>query len=80
MASPGQLKMVHLDLNMLPRIDNTAHVGGFLSGLALGLPLLPRMTSGRASYRARQRVTFALATLLICLFGYALSSFAHGRS
>lgn len=76
MASASQLKMVHLDLGMLPRIDNSAHIGGFLSGLVLGLPLYPRMTSGRSSYRDRQRLTFAFATLLLCLFGYALSKFA----
>ena len=31
-------------------IDNSAHIGGFLSGLALGVPLVPRMTSGRTRY------------------------------
>jgi rhomboid protease GluP len=61
---------------MLPHIDNTAHVGGFVCGLALGLPLFPRMTSGRSSYRARQRLTFALAALVLCLFAYALKNFA----
>jgi rhomboid protease GluP len=74
MASPGQLARVHLDPGSLPRIDNSAHLGGFLSGLALGLPLFPRMTSGRASYRQRQRITFALAALVLGLVGYALLS------
>jgi rhomboid protease GluP len=77
MASPGQLKLFHVNLGMLPRIDNTAHLGGFLSGLALGLPLFPRMTAGRQSYRARQRAAFGVAVLLLCLVGYALSKFGR---
>jgi len=76
MASTSQLHRFHLDMGMLPRIDNSAHIGGFISGLALGLPLFPRMTSGRSSYRARQWVTYGCATLLLCLIGYALSKFA----
>jgi rhomboid protease GluP len=56
----------------LPRIDNSAHIGGFVCGLALGVPLLPRMTSGRSSYRARQRWTFLTAALVLCLVAYAI--------
>jgi len=56
-------------------IDNSAHIGGFLSGLALGVPLVPRMTAGRDRYLDRQKITFALACLLLALFGYAIASF-----
>jgi rhomboid protease GluP len=52
------------------RIDNSAHVGGFLSGLAVGIPLLPRMTSGRTRYLQRQKITFVLAAFFLALFGY----------
>lgn len=55
------------------RIDNSAHIGGFLSGLALGVPLIPRMTAGRERYFARQRVTFAVACLLLALAGYYIA-------
>jgi len=56
------------------RIDNGAHLGGFLSGLALGVPLVPRMTSGRERYLGRQKVTFAVAALLLSLFGYWIAN------
>lgn len=52
------------------RIDNFAHLGGFLSGLALGVPLVPRMTAGRARYLQRQKISFAAATFCLVLFGY----------
>ncbi len=73
MASPGQMAHLHLDPGMLPHIDNSAHIGGFAAGLALGLPLFPRMTAGRTSYRARQRATFTVAALLLCLIAYAVA-------
>jgi rhomboid protease GluP len=56
------------------RIDNSAHVGGFLSGLALGVPLVPRMTSGRTRYLQRQKLTFAAAALFLSLFGYWIAN------
>jgi rhomboid protease GluP len=55
-------------------IDNFAHVGGFLSGLAMGVPLTPRMTAGRVRYFQRQRLVFAGTALLLSLFGYWIAN------
>ena len=75
--SPHHLRQMHLDPEMLPRVDNSAHIGGLLCGIALGLPLFPRMTSGRSSYRARQVMVFVFAAVLLCLVGDALGQFAR---
>jgi rhomboid protease GluP len=72
--SPAVLAQLHIDPGAVPHIDNSAHIGGFVSGLALGLPLFPRMTAGRARYRQRQKITFTMAALLLGLVGYALIS------
>ena len=76
---PGQLSRMHLDRGSLLQVDNSAHLGGFAAGLALGLPLFPRMTSGRSSYRARQALVFAVAAFLLVLVGYGIAAFARGE-
>jgi rhomboid protease GluP len=63
-------------VNVGVRIDNSAHIGGFLSGLALGVPLVPCMTLGRERYLARQKIAFAGACLILALFGYFIARFA----
>ncbi len=61
------------NFSSIVNIDNFAHLGGFLSGLALGVPLVPRMTSGRVRYLNRQKLTFGLAAFALALFGYWIS-------
>jgi rhomboid protease GluP len=56
------------------RIDNSAHIGGFAAGLALGPGLLTKMTSGRKKYLERQRVVFVCAAFLLALFGYWIAN------
>lgn len=54
------------------KIDNMAHLGGFLSGLAIGVPLAPVLGTGREPYLQRQRVVFTIAALLLLVFAYGM--------
>lgn len=63
--------------NFLPiHIDNRAHLGGFLSGLLLGIPLLGAMTLGRQRYLERQRQVFGFAALILVMIGKFVSRLA----
>ena len=57
------------------KIDNMAHLGGFLSGMAMGVPLAPVLGTGREPYFARQRVVFAVVVGILCLAGYGIVQF-----
>ena len=69
-----------ITFNFGVRIDNSAHIGGFLCGIILGFPLVPRMTAGRDRYLKRQKATFMVACFALALFGYYVASFAFPKS
>lgn len=58
------------------RIDNMAHLGGFLSGLLLGVLLVPKLGADRKLWVRRQWLAYGIVLLLLLLGGRFLASFA----
>jgi rhomboid protease GluP len=59
------------------KIDNMAHLGGFLCGILVGMPLLPRIGAPRGQFLRRQWFTFGAATLLLLLFAFGINAYWH---
>lgn len=57
------------------RIDNMAHLGGFLSGLALGLPLIPKLGSAKPEFERRRRWGVGGATFVLLLLAVGVGAF-----
>src|SRR6202041_1707178 len=52
------------------QIDNMAHLGGFLCGLAMGAPLVPRIGTARSQYAFRSWATYGSMTVLLMVFAF----------
>lgn len=57
------------------RIDNMAHLGGFLSGLALGLPLVPKIGAARPFFERRRQWAVWGGAFLLLLMAIGVRSF-----
>jgi rhomboid protease GluP len=55
------------------RIDNSAHIGGFLCGLLFAVPMVPRIGSPGPVFRMRIRLAIAAVVFLLVLFGFYLA-------
>src|SRR5579875_3243747 len=64
----GGLWVAHTSL----QIDNMAHLGGFLSGILFGLPLVPRIGAPRTTFLRRRTLAIGVMAFLLLLIAWGL--------
>jgi rhomboid protease GluP len=69
-----------LAVGSVVRIDNMAHLGGFLGGILFALPMVPMLGSPKPLFLFRRRVAVGLMTCVLVFFGFYLSSVFPGSS
>jgi len=70
----GGLWLAHTRL----QVDNMAHLGGFLSGLALGFPLVPRIGAPRETFVRRRAIAVGVMVFALLLIAWGLRAFYQG--
>jgi rhomboid protease GluP len=60
------------------QIDNMAHLGGFLSGLAFALPLVPRIGARSEVFLRRRWIAVLGMSFLLLLLAFGVHSFYTG--
>lgn len=62
------------------QIDNMAHLGGFLSGIALGFPLVPRIGASRTAFTRRRALAVGVMFFLLLLIAWGLRAYYAGTA
>jgi len=62
------------------KVDNFAHLGGFLGGILFALPLVPKLGASTQHFVLRRRVAVGLVTSVLVFFGFYLTSTFPGST